>query len=359
VNEHRTSNQAFSDRLRRFLIQLSAWEYWPQWLVYLPLTLYYIFLAIKARSFFFFSAANPGIETGGMFFESKWDVLAMLPSTIVPPTIFISGNEPPEKILLRMEQQNIGFPAIAKPDRGERGWKVKKIENLDDLEEYCATASETFLIQAYIDYPMEFSLFYYRYPWAEKGKVSSLTLKKMLSVTGDGRSTLQQLILASKRAFLQKDLLLHELGNSRNRMLASGEEFLLVPYGNHARGATFLNVNHEIDAALEAQFDKICSAIPDFFYGRFDLRVRSLEDLKSGTDIAVLELNGTGAEPAHIYHPGYSFFKAQQDLFKHYNDMYRIATYNHQKNGVRYLQLKEYFALKKQEKMYKNFHKLC
>jgi len=65
-----------SFKIRAFHIKASSWEYWPMWLVYLPASLYFIYLSLKARSFFFFSAANPSIETGGMFFESKWSIFS-------------------------------------------------------------------------------------------------------------------------------------------------------------------------------------------------------------------------------------------------------------------------------------------
>ena len=64
--------------IRRFLIQLISWEYWPIWATYLPASLYYSYLSLRAGSPFFFSAANPSIENGGMFFESKKNVYAQI-----------------------------------------------------------------------------------------------------------------------------------------------------------------------------------------------------------------------------------------------------------------------------------------
>jgi len=338
--------------MRRFLIKLLNWEYWPQWVVYMPLGVYYCYLAIKARSFLFFSAANPGIVTGGMFFESKWDVLQLLPRDLFPETIFAHAEDDVATITEKMMAAGIEFPAIAKPDRGGRGWGVQKIENEAELAEYRAKMKVDFLVQAYAGQPLELSVFYVRHPDMERGKISSITFKKLLTVTGDGRSTLRELILQNDRAYLQKDVLFPQLKDQLDEVPAEKQEWLLVPYGNHVRGAEFRDWSHMADAQTEAAFDNICKQIPGFFYGRFDLRVSSLDALKAGEDIAILELNGTGAEPAHIYDPAYSFVQATKDLCWHYRQMFEIAQHN-RKAGERYMAMNEYRSLKRMEKAYK------
>ena len=107
-----------------------------------------------------------------------------------------------------------------------------------------------------------------------------------------------------------------------------------------------------IDKQLGATFDSICEKIEGFYYGRFDLRTSSIENLKEGQDIAILELNGAGAEPAHIYDPGYKYIRAQKDLFWHYRQMFEIAMLN-KLEGAAFMTLSEYRTIKKQEKQYK------
>ena len=58
-----------------FLIRLKSWEYWPFGIVQFPAILYWVWLSLRARSFVFFSASNPGIPMGGMFGESKYELL--------------------------------------------------------------------------------------------------------------------------------------------------------------------------------------------------------------------------------------------------------------------------------------------
>lgn len=339
-------------KLRRYYIKTTSWEYWPMWVVYFPVSFYYIFLAIKARSFFFFSASNPTIETGGMFFESKWKIFELIPKKYFPSTIYIEAADTLNVVLGKLNTNNISFPIIAKPDRGERGWCVQKINNQQELNNYINKINIPFLIQAYIDYPLELSVFYFRSPNNQQGKVTSVTLKKLLSVKGDGISTTEQLILKNDRAFLQYHHLRKNKSIDFNKVLDKDEEQVLVPYGNHVLGAMFINYNHIIDEQLNKTFDEISKQIDGFYFGRFDLRCTSIEDLKQGKNISILELNGAGAEPAHIYDPKFSFLKAQQVIAQHYKMLFQASTFNN-KNGVAYMNYSDFKSWRAQEKEFK------
>jgi hypothetical protein len=310
-------------------------------LVYFPVSFYFLYLSIRARSFFFFSASNPAIETGGMFFESKWKIFQLVPSKYYPTTILVEGGEDICSLEQRMNIVGIVFPVIAKPDRGERGWAVKKIDNIEELEAYKNALNVAFLIQSYINYPVELSVFYYRHPLQKKGMVTSVTLKKLLTVTGDGHLTIDELIRSNDRSFLQYQKLEQQNNIDFTHVPQPGEEVMLVPYGNHVLGATFLNYNHIIDTALTDTIDSISQRIDGFYYGRYDLRCNSIEDLKAGKNFSILEVNGARAEPAHIYEPGFSFFKAQLTIAKHFRMMYNAARENN-KNGVAYMSYKNF-----------------
>jgi len=116
------------------------------WFVYFPVSFYYIYLALKARSFFFFSASNPSIETGGMFFESKWSIFKLIPKKYYPSTILINKEDDVKVISAKMKEAGIEFPIIAKPDRGERGWHVKRIGSANELACYKKAMIVDFLI---------------------------------------------------------------------------------------------------------------------------------------------------------------------------------------------------------------------
>ena len=344
--------QTIKNWLRVIHIKLFNWEYWPMWLVYLPSSFFFIYLSIKAKTFCFFSAANPSIETGGMIFESKWDIFKLIPSQYYPATILIKEAENINSIILKMSAGGITFPAVAKPDRGERGWCVSILQNKDDLVNYLSKYPIDFLIQQYVDYPIELSIFYYRHPDASNGTITSVTCKEYLKVTGDGTSTLHDLIMANDRAFLQLKKLQQSLAIPFNKILGLGETQLLVPFGNHVRGAMFLDYCSIIDDQLSATINNISRQIDGFYFGRFDIKCNSIDDLKKGKHVTILELNGSGAAVAHIYQPGYSFIKAQFEITRHYKMMYLAAKANHKK-GVPYMSLKSFKQVHAAEKKHK------
>jgi hypothetical protein len=333
-------------------IKIFNWEYWPMWLVYLPSGFYFIYLCVKARSFCFFSAANPSIETGGMIFESKWDIFKLIPKQYYPGTIIIQEKENITAAISKMHEAGIHFPVVAKPDRGERGWCVEILKSSSDLQNYLSKYPIDFLVQEYIDYPMELSIFYYRHPAATNGKVTSVTCKEYLKVTGDGQSALYDLITKHDRALLQLEKLQQIATLDFNRILKKDEIQILMPFGNHVRGAMFIDYCNTIDTKLDTIFDNISKQIDGFYFGRYDIKCKSIEELKQGKYFSILELNGSGAEPAHIYQPGFSFWKAQSVIIKHYRMMYDAAKANHKK-GVPYLSLSCFRAIAAAQKKHK------
>lgn len=322
-----------------FFIKLRSWEHWPFGVIQAPLFIYWLWLSLKARSLFFFSASNPGILMGGMFGESKFEVLEKVPGECKAKAILIKLPAPAETILLRIRENGFQFPLIFKPDLGERGWLVKRINREGDVEDYLNQIKLDFLIQEFVDLPLEFGVFYIRYPKASSGKVISVAGKEMLSVEGDGEKTLKELILEKERAKLQWETLQVTFRDRLEDVLAKSQKLELVSIGNHCLGTKFLNCNHLITEKFSNSFDRISKHVDGFYFGRYDLRVASLEDLENG-NFKVVELNGCGAEPAHIYEPGFPLWKAIKVLFQHWKDMYRISAENHAL-GVPYITFQE------------------
>jgi hypothetical protein len=341
-----------SNSLKRFRIKLLHWEYWPAWTVYAIPVIYYCYLALRSRAFFFFPPVNPGIETGGMFFESKWEIFKIIPPQFLPKTILIKENSEWPDIKKAYAELGIAFPMIAKPDRGERGQGVKKILDEESLRSYLVEHPVDIIIQEYIDLPLELSVFYIRHPQEKKGQITSLTKKELLHVTGNGKQSLLELIAAKDRAFLQWEVLKKESTLDLAKIPAEAERVLLVPYGNHSRGAMFLNAEADIDDKLLQVFDDISKSIPGFYHGRFDIRCQSMELLKQNKAWKIMELNGAGAEPAHIYDPHFSFFEGQKTIIRHFKKMYEISRYNHQL-GHAYMTFSEFKSLRKLERSYK------
>ncbi|MDL5045853.1 hypothetical protein QQ054_07370 [Oscillatoria amoena NRMC-F 0135] len=269
-----------------------------------------------------------------MFGESKYDILMRLPPHVLPKTRLVKPSATAEQLLALLKTEGFSFPMIFKPDIGERGYRVKRIFTTDDARNYLDTAPGDFIVQELLELPVECGVFYTRFPDEEKGVVTSLVIKEMLSVTGDGQSSLQQLIMHHDRAKLQWERLKNQFGAQLNEVPRKDEPVELNPIGNHCLGTKFLNGNMFIDDELSASFDGISKAIGDFYFGRYDLKCASMDDLKKG-NVKIMEVNGCGAEPAHIYHPGFSLWEAWGVLFGHWKNLHRISVQNHRK-GVPY-----------------------
>ena len=322
-----------------FLIKLRSWEYWPFGIVQAPFFVYWLWLSLKARSLFFFSASNPSIFSGGMMGESKFDVLKLVPKQFQPQSILVKFPSQAEDLLSRIQQSSLTFPLIFKPDLGERGWMVRKINNEEEVKKYLTEINTDFLIQEFIDLPLEFGVFYVRKPSDETGKIVSITSKEMLSVVGDGKSPMGELIRKNDRAKLQVQRLSTIFASQWNDIIPEGKIIELNSIGNHCLGTKFLNGNSLITDRMTESFDNLSKQISGFYFGRFDLRCASLKDLEQG-NIMIMELNGCGAEPAHIYQPGFSLWNALKVMRNHWRTLYEVSVENH-KRGVTYLTFSE------------------
>ncbi|MDI9357280.1 MAG: hypothetical protein QM536_09685 [Chitinophagaceae bacterium] len=319
---------------KKWFVKLTHWEFWPFSIVYFPVYFYYFFLAVKAKSFFFFTASNPSIEYGGMLGESKDEIYKLIPEKYIPKTKKFTTQNTIQDIDLYIQTNNITYPFILKPNRGERGRMVKKIETKIELENYLSLIQEDFLLQEYIHYPLELAIFYYRYPEESKGKVTSITRKQLLEVTGDGKSSIKELMEKNIRYQLYTEHIANQYPQRADYIPQKNEKILVEPIGNHCRGTLFLNDSHRINDALEFVMHTMSMEIKDFYFGRFDIRCKSYEALEKG-DFKVIELNGAGAEPAHIYHPGRSLFSGYRDICYHLHILCEISIRNH-KRGVAY-----------------------
>lgn len=325
---------------RPFFIRLFNWEYWSFGVVYGPIYIVWLGLCLRARSFFFFAASNPAIKNGGFLNESKKDICPLIPGEFHPATCFFPLSASADVVEEKIKELGFRFPLIGKPDVGSQGRGVKVLRNTSDLKQYVLNTAVDFHVQEFVHYEREAGIFYYRYPGETRGHLSGIVRKEFLTITGDGHSRMIDLIRMDKRAILQLKSLKSMYGAELNRVLPAGEDKLLVPYGNHARGARFLDDSHLIDEALTHAIDTVCRQIPEFYFGRLDIRYRDWEELKQGRNFTIIEVNGAGSEPTHIYDPAHSLFYAWKEIIRHWVILWRVSHLNHQ-TGVRYLTVRE------------------
>ncbi len=319
-----------------FFIRLCNWEYWPSYAFYMPLLPYYFLQVIRYRHFFFFTAANPGIEAGGAGWESKYETIRKIPAGLSPRSILAEAGSSPESVIEELRTHDMSYPLIVKPDVGFRGFLVKKIDTEALLRSYLTTFPVDFVIQEYIDLQEEVGVFYYRLPGEDKGHITSITQKEFLSVTGDGRASVLNLILSQPRAKLQLKRLKKTHAHLLESVPAEGQKVNLGIIGNHSKGTLFIKGNHLINDSLRRLFDCISKEITGFYYGRFDIKCGSIEELNAGKNFKIIEVNGVCSEPTHIYDPHTSsYFKAVRDIFRHWKILHTISRTNH-RVGVKY-----------------------
>ena len=326
--------------------RLTRWEFWPMWAFYPPIVLYILYLGLRHRSLTLFTAANPAIPGGGFVGESKGAILqglAHAPGQVARWEL-IPAALPAADRLARADsflaRHELGYPVVLKPDTGERGSGVRVIRTPEELGVYLARAGGDTLIQEYVE-GREFGVFYYRYPGDPRGRIFSITDKRIPVVTGDGSRTLETLILADDRAVCMAPLFLARHQARLLEVPAAGQRVALGDLGNHCQGAIFHDGSHLVSKELETAIEVLASGYDGFFFGRFDLRVPDETDLTAGRNLKVLELNGASSEATHIYDPRHGPRAAWRTLREQWRILFAIGERN-RCAGVRPLTIAEF-----------------
>ena len=306
----------------------TRWEFWPPWLAYLPVAPYILFLAIRHRSLTLFTVANPGIPSGGFVGESKSAIL----SHLAPVPEFavlredLSADARFRAVKEFLSVHGLSYPIVLKPDVGERGTGVVIAKRDGDVAAYFRTSIGDTIVQRYVA-GLEFGVFYYRYPHESRGCILSITDKRFPSVTGDGVSTIRDLVLRDERACCLAGMYFGRLKRNAGDVPDRGEVVPLAELGSHCRGAVFLDGGHLQTEALSSAVDAIASNFPGFYFGRFDVRASTLVDFQAGR-FEILELNGVSAEATHIYDPSVGILEAYRVLFSQWRIAFEIGAHN-------------------------------
>ncbi len=311
--------------------RLTRWEFWPPWAFYPPVVLYLACLALRHRSATLFTAANPAMPASGFIGESKGEILDGLgPEWVARYRRLPAGASPEEKLAAArafLAEHGLDLPLVVKPDAGQRGLGVVVARSWEEVHTTLATASGDLVVQEHVE-GLEFGVFYLRQPGEETGTIFSITEKQLPSVVGDGERTLEELILADRRAVFAARSYFERFAGRLDEVPAAGEAVRLTDLGTHCRGAVFLDGAAHHTPELAAAIERISRSYEGFFFGRYDLRVPSVDDLRAGRGLRVLELNGVTSEATHIYDPRHSLFAAYRVLFRQWSAAYQIGRRN-------------------------------
>lgn len=322
------------DLKKKFYI-FTHWEKWHYHAKYIPLYPAWLWYCLRSGSWWWFTPSNPTLTFGGFEGESKKEMYSQLPSSAYPRSIYISPSLPFDEAEKLSAGNNFTYPFAVKPDIGMMGFMFRKIDNTEQFRKYHSIIPVTYILQELIQYPVEVSVFYYRFPNEEHGHITGFIKKEMLQVEGDGSSTLWQLILRHPVARFRPDEMKAKHQHYLQNIIPRGEVFRLSWACNLSRGGKLISLAHEKNEGLLKVFDGLSHYTRHFYYGRYDIKCKSISDLKEGRNFSILEYNGCGAEPHHIYGNGNSLWQAYRIILHHWKVLYKISRQNHN-NGIPY-----------------------
>lgn len=340
----------------------SFFEFWPMWAFYPPVVLYAAWMMLRHRGVLLPTVANPSFPGGGFVGESKADILAMavqhVPQWVAPFVRWQRPAQPGNSVeaeaqaaLAALHHAGLALPVVAKPDLGCRGVGVKLVRDEAALRAYLQAfpAGATLLLQRLVPFEGEAGIFYCRLPGQARGRIVSITLKYFPHVIGDGRRSLRQLILDDPRAGKLPHLYLHRHAARLDTVPGEGEAVRLAFAGSHSRGAIFRNGTALVTPEMEARFDQIARAMPEFHFGRFDVRFERFSDLQAGEGFTIVEVNGAGAESTHIWDRQTGLLEAWRDLMRQYRWLFQIGAANRAR-GFKPMSLADFWRSYRREK---------
>ena len=146
------------------------------------------------------SAANSKRSILDQVCGAARDILARYASIVTHASDATADTEAAEAAMV---QAGLAYPVVVKPDIGCNGTGVRLVQDQAALARYLAVFPRDagVLLQEFIPEDGEAGLFYIRAARTKGADASrSITLKFPPTVTGDGRSTLRDLVLADPRA---------------------------------------------------------------------------------------------------------------------------------------------------------------
>jgi len=117
-------------------------------------------------------------------------------------------------------------------------------------------------------------------------------------------------------------------------VLGNGERFFISHIANLYHGAHFTDLTHKVTKCLTHVFDGI-SRQNHFLYGRYDIKCSSIADMLEGKNFSILEFNGSGSVPNHVFTGEFTLVGAYKEILKHWKALYIISAAN-KRQGIPY-----------------------
>lgn len=332
-------------------MKLTRYEFWPTSLFYLPALIYYFFLCARYRQLGLLSIVNPGMIKQSIYQAAKVEILAKLAQSnpqYIAKCVSLSAQSYIHRLKLAQEfikSNKLSYPIIIKPQIGQRGTDIRIIKSEEQLKTQLKLIPQNtlYMLQEYIS-GTEYGVHYLRMPKEANGKIFSIGRKDLISLKGDGKTTLQNLILADPRACIMYKTHFSVHKKQLNYIAALDEKVQLVDIGTHSRGAIFIDARKLNTEALERKIDQISKGYKGFYMGRYDIIAASQQEFQQGKNFKVVELNSVMGEPPHIYDPRNSLLQGYKYLMEYCRLIVQVAMQN-MRLGVKPLSAAEFIRL--------------
>ena len=307
----------------------------PKWLNLVPMVLQWCWLGLRHRSLTLPSAANPQITAGGLVGDTKSEYFASMGAharSMVAPYVMlqVAGDDMLLSALSAMGEAGLVFPVVAKPDLGWCGFGVRRLDDAVELADYLARypVGESLMLQRYLDEPGEAGIFYVRHPDQPSGWLLGILLRHYPQVIGDGISTVAQLIEADARLRRAvRNQREHECRHDPDEVPVAGDTVRLSLIGSTRVGGRYEDGSAFATAGLAAAIEAVARDMPQFHVGRFDVRYRTLQDLRCGR-FTIMEVNGAGSEAVHAWDPKYSVRQVYRMVFAKQRLLFALGAAN-------------------------------
>ena len=330
---------------------LSFFEFWPGWVMYIPVATQWIILSLRYRSLTLPFLANPDLTLSGMTGVGKSELMIQATgrckATILPWIVSEIDSEDPQtqadKWIANAAENGITLPFVCKPDIGCRGFGVKLIKNAQELANNIKAYPKgtAMVCQKLASWEPEVGIFYVKDPVSGQGNVVSMTAKFLPRVTGDGKSTLGELIENDDRAGQLRHQYYERHKKAWDTVPANGQKVQLVFSASHSKGSIFRDACKYITPELNQAVAAIMDDLPNFYYGRLDVKYADLESLQKGETLEIVEINAASSESTHIWDRNTSFGTAIKTLMWQYRTLFNLGAF-HRKNGRKTPGLKKF-----------------
>lgn len=333
--------------------------------MYFPVVIQWVVLSLRHRSLTLPFLANPNLHLSGMVGVPKSALMNQATdqaAELILPWIAyqVDSNaalDQAQTCIRQAAAQSIQLPFACKPDIGCRGVGVKLVETSEQLADIIQQYPEdaTLLCQQLASYESEVGVFYVKNPRTGTATIPSMTIKTLPRVVGDGEQTLGQLIEQDPRAGKLTFLYYERHKDRWETVPAAGESVRLVFSASHSKGAIFTDAREHITPELTEAIGGIMEGLPNFYYGRLDVKFRDLVSLKQGQGLEIIEVNGASAESIHIWDKNTPFREAVRALLWQYRTLFSIGAH-HRAQGLRPPSLREFLtALKTERQLTKHY----